>query len=140
MHSHKSNIKNIWNTTVLKWNPLWPFCFFCCILKTNMSDTIWEGLPMFLEYRLISNLFYFFRLVGHYHGKANDPKRWKANFRCALNSLKDVEEVTNQSISKGMNAFRVYRIMESLDKPSRTRRGHSFVDIYSKYGIYRFFV
>ncbi|CAB1336975.1 unnamed protein product, partial [Coregonus sp. 'balchen'] len=35
-----------------------------------------------------------------------DPKTWKANFRCAMNSLPDIEEVKDKSIKKGTNAFR----------------------------------
>ena len=38
-----------------------------------------------------------------------DPKRWKANFRCAINSLSDVHEEPAQSCKKGHNAYKVYR-------------------------------
>ncbi|KAI0231300.1 hypothetical protein LSAT2_018339 [Lamellibrachia satsuma] len=38
-----------------------------------------------------------------------DPKRWKANFRCAINSLSDVNEEPTQSCKKGHNAYKVYR-------------------------------
>uniref|UniRef100_A0A8C6TR07 Interferon regulatory factor n=1 Tax=Neogobius melanostomus TaxID=47308 RepID=A0A8C6TR07_9GOBI len=40
-----------------------------------------------------------------------DPKTWKANFRCAMNSLPDIEEVKDKSIKKGTNAFRVYKML-----------------------------
>uniref|UniRef100_UPI0031F5DB22 Interferon regulatory factor n=1 Tax=Danio rerio TaxID=7955 RepID=UPI0031F5DB22 len=40
-----------------------------------------------------------------------DPKTWKANFRCALNSLTDVKELQDRSIKKGHNAFRVYALL-----------------------------
>uniref|UniRef100_A0A673JDW2 Interferon regulatory factor 1-like n=1 Tax=Sinocyclocheilus rhinocerous TaxID=307959 RepID=A0A673JDW2_9TELE len=40
-----------------------------------------------------------------------DPKTWKANFRCALNSLTDVHELQDKSIKKGHNAFRVYTLL-----------------------------
>uniref|UniRef100_A0AAY5K1C6 Interferon regulatory factor n=2 Tax=Esox lucius TaxID=8010 RepID=A0AAY5K1C6_ESOLU len=40
-----------------------------------------------------------------------DPKTWKANFRCALNSLPDVKELQDKSIKKGSNAFRVYMML-----------------------------
>ncbi|XP_043111153.1 interferon regulatory factor 1a [Puntigrus tetrazona] len=40
-----------------------------------------------------------------------DPKTWKANFRCALNSLTDVKELQDKSIKKGHNAFRVYILL-----------------------------
>ncbi|KAJ8013709.1 hypothetical protein DPEC_G00032600 [Dallia pectoralis] len=42
-----------------------------------------------------------------------DPKTWKANFRCALNSLPDVKELHDKSIKKGSNAFRVYMMLPS---------------------------
>ncbi|KAJ8393278.1 hypothetical protein AAFF_G00063500, partial [Aldrovandia affinis] len=45
-----------------------------------------------------------------------DPKTWKANFRCALNSLPDVKELHDKSIKKGNDAFRVYMILPSIKK------------------------
>ncbi|KAF7647108.1 hypothetical protein LDENG_00177320 [Lucifuga dentata] len=48
-----------------------------------------------------------------------DPKTWKANFRCAMNSLPDIEEVKDKSIKKGTNAFRVYKILSSSEKSSK---------------------
>ncbi len=47
-----------------------------------------------------------------------DPKTWKATFRCALNSLPDVEEVPIMSEKKGANAYRVYQFLE----PKRSRK------------------
>ncbi|XP_036407117.1 interferon regulatory factor 2 isoform X1 [Megalops cyprinoides] len=46
-----------------------------------------------------------------------DPKTWKANFRCAMNSLPDIEEVKDKSIKKGTNAFRVYKMLSHTEKP-----------------------
>ncbi|RDD38230.1 Interferon regulatory factor 2 [Trichoplax sp. H2] len=40
------------------------------------------------------------------------PKVWKANFRCALNSLHDVEQITEDSITKGNDAVKVYRFLD----------------------------
>ncbi|KAK3507360.1 hypothetical protein QTP70_014817 [Hemibagrus guttatus] len=51
-----------------------------------------------------------------------DPKTWKANFRCALNSLPDVQELRDRSIKKGHNAFRVY-ILQPNNKPSKKKKG-----------------
>ncbi|XP_058638564.1 interferon regulatory factor 2a isoform X1 [Onychostoma macrolepis] len=45
-----------------------------------------------------------------------DPKTWKANFRCAMNSLPDIEEVKDKSMKKGSNAFRMYRMLSSYEK------------------------
>ncbi|CAL8238086.1 unnamed protein product, partial [Merluccius merluccius] len=42
----------------------------------------------------------------------SDPKKWKANFRCAMNSLPDVEQIKGKSVNKGQQAVRVYRMME----------------------------
>uniref|UniRef100_A0A8B9JHX2 IRF tryptophan pentad repeat domain-containing protein n=1 Tax=Astyanax mexicanus TaxID=7994 RepID=A0A8B9JHX2_ASTMX len=51
-----------------------------------------------------------------------DPKTWKANFRCALNSLPDVQELRDKSIKKGHNAFRVYILLPSNKTPKRRKR------------------
>ncbi|XP_024918979.1 interferon regulatory factor 2 isoform X2 [Cynoglossus semilaevis] len=48
-----------------------------------------------------------------------DPKTWKANFRCAMNSLPDIEEVKDKSIKKGTNAFRVYKMLSSTERNLR---------------------
>ncbi|XP_071378510.1 interferon regulatory factor 2-like [Centroberyx affinis] len=48
-----------------------------------------------------------------------DPKTWKANFRCAMNSLPDIEEVKDKSIKKGTNAFRVYKMLSSSERSSK---------------------
>ncbi|XP_070790029.1 interferon regulatory factor 1 [Pituophis catenifer annectens] len=60
-----------------------------------------------------------------------DPKTWKANFRCAMNSLPDIQEVKDQSISKGPSAVRVYKIVElpvkseKKEKKSRSPKSKS---------------
>uniref|UniRef100_A0ABM5FLJ4 Interferon regulatory factor n=1 Tax=Pogona vitticeps TaxID=103695 RepID=A0ABM5FLJ4_9SAUR len=51
-----------------------------------------------------------------------DPKTWKANFRCAMNSLPDIEEVKDKSISKGCSAVRVYRMLEPSTKSQRKEK------------------
>ncbi|XP_037117109.1 interferon regulatory factor 2-like isoform X1 [Syngnathus acus] len=48
-----------------------------------------------------------------------DPKTWKANFRCAMNSLPDIEEVKDKSNKKGTNAFRVYKMLSSSERSLR---------------------
>ncbi|KAJ8407432.1 hypothetical protein AAFF_G00272890 [Aldrovandia affinis] len=48
-----------------------------------------------------------------------DPKTWKANFRCAMNSLPDIEEVKDKSMKKGCNAFRVYRMLSLTERPAK---------------------
>ncbi|XP_061108889.1 interferon regulatory factor 2 [Conger conger] len=51
-----------------------------------------------------------------------DPKTWKANFRCAMNSLPDIEEVKDKSIKKGTNAFRVYKMLLPSERPTKKGR------------------
>eukprot|EP00062_Callorhinchus_milii_P015833 gi/632966504/ref/XP_007899457.1/ PREDICTED: interferon regulatory factor 1 [Callorhinchus milii] len=51
-----------------------------------------------------------------------DPKTWKANFRCAMNSLPDIEEVKDKSINRGSGAIRVYNILRHLDKPKQKEK------------------
>ncbi|XP_060579005.1 uncharacterized protein LOC132735977 isoform X2 [Ruditapes philippinarum] len=64
-----------------------------------------------------------FEKWAQHSGRYNDgdPKRWKANFRCALNSLKDIQEVKDLSISKGQNAFRVYKMLEARKKTDKQK-------------------
>ena len=59
--------------------------------------------------------------LGRYKAgeKEPDPKTWKANFRCAMNSLPDIEEVKDQSRNKGSSAVRVYRMLPPLTKSQR---------------------
>ncbi|XP_062567150.1 interferon regulatory factor 1-like isoform X2 [Saccostrea cucullata] len=44
-------------------------------------------------------------------GDEPDPKRWKANFRCALNSLPDVKQLKDQGQRKGKDAYKVYQFL-----------------------------
>ncbi|XP_067231627.1 interferon regulatory factor 1b isoform X3 [Chanodichthys erythropterus] len=50
-----------------------------------------------------------------------DPKTWKANFRCAMNSLPDIEEVKDKSVNKGCGAVRVYRMLPAVSKKKDKR-------------------
>ncbi|XP_010899164.2 interferon regulatory factor 1b [Esox lucius] len=52
---------------------------------------------------------------------APDPKTWKANFRCAMNSLPDIEEVKDKSVNRGCGAVRVYRMLNVSSKPVNKR-------------------
>ncbi|XP_056268665.1 interferon regulatory factor 2-like [Pseudoliparis swirei] len=53
-----------------------------------------------------------------------DPKTWKANFRCALNSLRDVCELQERRRRRGGAAHRVYRMLPGA-QPRRRRRGRA---------------
>ncbi|XP_036430762.1 interferon regulatory factor 2a isoform X1 [Colossoma macropomum] len=59
--------------------------------------------------------------TGKYHPGVDkpDPKTWKANFRCAMNSLPDIEEVKDKSMKRGSNAFRVYRMLSPAEKAAK---------------------
>ncbi|XP_055034661.1 interferon regulatory factor 2 isoform X2 [Misgurnus anguillicaudatus] len=58
-------------------------------------------------------------------GDKPDPKTWKANFRCAMNSLPDIEEVKDKSIKKGTNAFRVYKMLSASERHSKRGKKRS---------------
>lgn len=51
-----------------------------------------------------------------------DPKTWKANFRCAMNSLPDIKEVRDKSIYKGSSAVRVYKMLPAQVKMDKKER------------------
>ncbi|XP_072534686.1 interferon regulatory factor 2a isoform X2 [Salminus brasiliensis] len=59
--------------------------------------------------------------TGKYHPGVDkpDPKTWKANFRCAMNSLPDIEEVKDKSMKRGSNAFRMYRMLSPAEKAAK---------------------
>ncbi|XP_028322372.1 interferon regulatory factor 1-like isoform X1 [Gouania willdenowi] len=55
--------------------------------------------------------------TGKYvEGKTSDPKTWKTNFRCAMNSLPDIEEVKEKRVNKGHQAVRVFRMLPQTQK------------------------
>ncbi|KAM9311586.1 interferon regulatory factor 1 [Gastrophryne carolinensis] len=54
--------------------------------------------------------------------KKPDPKTWKANFRCAMNSLPDIKEVKDRSICKGSSAVRVYQMLATPVKADKKER------------------
>uniref|UniRef100_A0A8C1VCP8 Interferon regulatory factor n=1 Tax=Cyprinus carpio TaxID=7962 RepID=A0A8C1VCP8_CYPCA len=56
-----------------------------------------------------------------------DPKTWKANFRCAMNSLPDIEEVKDKSINKGCSAVRVYRMLPAITKKKMKRSRSAWI-------------
>ncbi|GFO32044.1 interferon regulatory factor [Plakobranchus ocellatus] len=63
------------------------------------------------------------RHTGIYkEGDPPEPKRWKANFRCALHSLHDVVELTTALERRGRNACRTYRFLHSTDERSINRK------------------
>lgn len=51
-----------------------------------------------------------------------EPKKWKANFRCALNSLPDVRELTQLCQKKGTDPFKVYQMMPEVPRKSLAKK------------------
>lgn len=63
---------------------------------------------------------YFQFILGRHHD--GNHKRWKANFRCALNSLPDVIELKDLGVRKGDNAFKVYKFIDLNDEKDREEK------------------
>lgn len=59
--------------------------------------------------------------TGRYDSRNPDYKKWKANFRCALNSLHDVEEVTERRSTKTHDPYKVYRLLPAIPPKKRRR-------------------
>lgn len=57
----------------------------------------------------------------HRPDREGDPKSWKTNFRCALNSLPDVKELRDKSKKKGENAYRVYVMLPAHERHKRRK-------------------
>lgn len=57
-----------------------------------------------------------FRQWAIYSGKYEpsrdrpDHRKWKTNFRCTLNGLRDFKEVRNESSSRGPRKFKIYSL------------------------------
>ena len=60
-------------------------------------------------------------LVSEFAGATpRDVKQHKANFRCALNSLRDVKELQNMNKQKGDDAYKVYQMLPKVSKKKNT--------------------
>ena len=46
-------------------------------------------------------------------------KHWKANFRCALNALHDIEVVHKEGKTKGRDAYKVFRLLPQCRTKSK---------------------
>lgn len=67
----------------------------------------------------------------------DEPKRWKANFRCALNSLSDVREVKQLTQTRGKEPFKVYEFIDASDAPRSARSTKSTPVSTTVYDIFR---
>ena len=81
-----------------------------------MDTVLYKMIPFTFYFVILHTQCYF--LTGKYlPGRDEpDPKRWKANFRCALNSLTDVLEVKDSSQKRGREAFKVYEFLPQIKK------------------------
>lgn len=52
----------------------------------------------------------------------SEPKKWKANFRCALNSLPDVRELPQLCQKKGSDPFKVYQMLPEVPRKSLNKK------------------
>lgn len=69
--------------------------------------------------------------AGKYvEGQTCDPKTWKANFRCAMNSLPDIEEVKDKSVNKGHQAMRVFRMLPTTPKSRGEKTDRKWASIF----------
>lgn len=70
---------------------------------------------------MVTHVFILHAPIGKYQPGVNkpDPKTWKANFRCAMNSLPDIEEVKDKSMKSGSNAFRMYRMLSPVERAAK---------------------
>ena len=59
---------------------------------------------------MITNV-YFLCFAGKYNPEKAEYKRWKTNFRCALNSLHDVEVVKEKCNTKSKEPYKVYHLL-----------------------------
>ena len=86
------------------------------------------------EYFLLTRRFHF-RILGKYRpghpSSVNDPKTWKANFRCAINSLPDVVEVKEMNVNskRGPNAYKVYTFLPPKSRKRAKRK--CFVQLFT---------
>lgn len=63
--------------------------------------------------------------TGKLNPNKSDCKRWKANFRCALNSLADVVEIKDRCDTRCRNPYKVYCLLppeKTSPKHSKSRR------------------
>ena len=58
-------------------------------------------------------------ITGRFNPKKPDPKKWKANFRCALNSLGEAVEMKTLSKKKGVVAFKIYQLFDKKQNKQR---------------------
>lgn len=108
----------LWKWSDKKWPTIHSMLHYQCHCYVLWS-VLWLKFMQQHSLPIISNFLY----SGKYQLGIDkpDPKTWKANFRCAMNSLPDIEEVKDKSIKKGTNAFRVYKMLSASER--QTKKG-----------------
>lgn len=66
-------------------------------------------------------------LAGKYHPGVDkpDPRTWKANFRCAMNSVPYIEQVKDSHFYRKGSSFKVYRLLTEPERPVK-KGGNQF--------------
>lgn len=77
-----------------------------------------------------------FDFIGRWDPNDPNPKRWKANFRCALNSLQNVMEIKKLGESRGVHAFRVYQFLD--EEETKPKEGSYKNDMKIVYNVLKF--
>ena len=102
----------------------------------NNEFSVWNKWKIyyFQVSQYLSTLGYYMIFITGRHYDS-DHKRWKANFRCALNSLPDVSEMKDQGIKKGSNAFKVYKFLSEKETKTvkavfKKRREYNYKGIF----------
>ena len=57
-----------------------------------------------------------------------EPKRWKTNFRCALNALPDIVELAEKSCTFAQDPHKVFQMKKRSEKVKSKRKRKSVVD------------
>jgi interferon regulatory factor 1 len=61
--------------------------------------------------------------------KNSNPKKWKANFRCALNSLADVKEINLRKSNKESKCVKIYQFVDDPNSKLKGGRGYVYFAI-----------
>lgn len=68
------------------------------------------------------------------------PKVWKANFRCALNALPDIQEVVEERETRGNEAQKVFLMKARVSKQGKRGRSFRYKDSSPYQGMARIFL
>lgn len=109
-------------------------------LRMHVQNAENKTFPLFLCMHLSekhTKLNWIYSAGKYVEGQTCDPKTWKANFRCAMNSLPDIEEVKDKSVNKGHQAMRVFRMLPASPKSRGEKTGRKWASILVWSGVHR---